>query len=415
MARNLHSIKHIINKIILIMKKSLFFTAMLAVAAVFVSCGNEPKEKDVKISLSPTELTLSEGGDEAKLTVTKTPADANIDPYVWESSDTLVAVVNDRGLVTSRYAGECVITVTSGNLKAECKVTVKSFLETLQFTLGTLWDVDTTYAQGKVDTIEASDGSSYRVYKALAEIWLFSAGFYINNSGYLDGAENAALIQFTAPMYYSTAYLSGSDRGTVFSLGDWIVTDVDTLQGRSHVGEPGKLDETTYLTGLRAFFDGYFGEDVETQKEGYNTALTAFSGAVIQELYYDVDESGEGGYYNSLFPSAIVTSSMLSFPGGNATYNYMYDMEYCAAHAEVLDPSWFGADLLIEEKDGEEYYAGIGDKILWANPIDYAYGEIPTNASKFKPLNMPVMTIDYPEVAERVNSQLKGTQVLRRK
>ena len=400
------------------MKKSLFFAAMLAVAAVFVGCDDPNKpggSKDVTIALSPAELVLSEGGDESKLTVTKTPSDATIDPYVWESSDTLVAVVNDRGLVTSRNAGECVITVTSGNLKAECKVTVKSFLETLQFTLGTLWDVDSTYAQGKVDTIEASDGTTYPAYKALAEIWLFSAGFYVNNSGYLDGAENAALIKIKAPMYYSTAYLLNSDKGIIFSLGDWIVTDVDTLQGRSHVGEPGKLDETTYLTGLRSFFDGYFGEDVEKQKEGYNTALTAFSGAVIEELYYDVDESGEGGYRSNLFPSAIVTSAQLSFPGGNATYNYMYDMDYCFAHAEVLDPSWFGADLLVEEKDGEKYYAGIGNKILWANPIDYAYGEIPTEAMKYKPLNMPVMTIDYPEVAERIKSQLKDSKVLIRK
>ncbi len=400
------------------MKKSLFFAAMLAVAAVFVGCDDPNKpggSKDVTIALSPAELVLSEGGDESKLTVTKTPSDATIDPYVWESSDTLVAVVNDRGLVTSRNAGECVITVTSGNLKAECKVTVKSFLETLQFTLGTLWDVDTTYAQGKVDTIEASDGTTYPAYKALAEIWLFSAGFYVNNSGYLDGAENAALIKIKAPMYYSTAYLLNSDKGIIFSLGDWIVTDVDTLQGRSKVGAPGKLDETTYLTGLRSFFDGYFGEDVEKQKEGYNTALTAFSGAVIEELYYDVDESGEGGYRSNLFPSAIVTSAQLSFPGGNATYNYMYDMDYCFAHAEVLDPSWFGADLLVEEKDGEKYYAGIGNKILWANPIDYAYGEIPAEAMKYKPLNMPVMTIDYPEVAERIKSQLKDSKVLIRK
>ena len=400
------------------MKKSLFFAAMLAVAAVFVGCDDPNKpggSKDVTIALSPAELVLAEGGDESKLTVTKTPSDATIDPYVWESSDTLVAVVNDRGLVTSRNAGECVITVTSGNLKAECKVTVKSFLETLQFTLGTLWDVDSTYAQGKVDTIEASDGTTYPAYKALAEIWLFSAGFYVNNSGYLDGAENAALIKIKAPMYYSTAYLLNSDKGIIFSLGDWIVTDVDTLQGRSKVGAPGKLDETTYLTGLRSFFDGYFGEDVEKQKEGYNTALTAFSGAVIEELYYDVDESGEGGYRSNLFPSAIVTSAQLSFPGGNATYNYMYDMDYCFAHAEVLDPSWFGADLLVEEKDGEKYYAGIGNKILWANPIDYAYGEIPTEAMKYKPLNMPVMTIDYPEVAERIKSQLKDSKVLIRK
>ena len=399
------------------MKKSLFFAAMLAVAAVFVGCDRDNKpggSKDVTIALSPTELVLSVGGDEGKLTVTKTPTDATIDPYVWESSDTLVAVVNERGLVTSRNAGECVITVTSGDLKAECKVTVKSFLETLQFTLGILWDEDTTYAQGKVDTIEASDGTTYPAYKAMAEIWLFSAGFYVNNSGYLDGAENAALIKIHAPMYFSTPYLLNSDKGIVFSLGDWIVTDVDTLQGRSHVGEPGKLDETTYLNGLRAFSDGIFSGNLEMKEEGYNTARDAFSGAIIEELSYDVDESGEGGYYYSL-PSGIVTSAMLSFPGGNATYNYMYDMEYCFAHAEVLDPSWFGVELLTEEKDGEEYYAGIGNKILWANPIDYAYGELPAEAMKYKPLNMPVMTIDYPEVAERVKSQLKDSKVLIRK
>ena len=65
------------------MKKSLFFAAMLAVAAVFVGCDPDNKpggSKDVTIALSPTELVLSEGGDESKLTVTKTPSDATIDP-----------------------------------------------------------------------------------------------------------------------------------------------------------------------------------------------------------------------------------------------------------------------------------------------------------------------------------------------
>lgn len=400
------------------MKKSLFFAAMLAVAAVFVGCEDPNKpggSKDVTIALSPTELVLSEGGDESKLTVTKTPSDATIDPYVWESSDTLVAVVNERGLVTSRYAGECTITVTSGELKAECKVIVKSFLETLQFTQGFLYDVDSTYAQGKVDTIEASDGTQYRVYKAMAEIWLFSAGFYVNNSLELDGAEEGAVIKFKAPMYYATAYLSGSDRGTVFSLGDWIISDVDSLQNRHHVGIPGKLNETSYIKNLRAMLDGYFSDDLEAFKAGREAAQADFSGAYIETYSYDVDESGEGGYYGGALPAGIVTSAQLSFPGGSATYNYMYEVEYCFAHAEVLDPSWFGAKLIIEEKDGQEYYAGIEDEILWANPIDYAYGEIPAEAMKYKPLNMPVMTIDYPEVAERIKSQLKDSKVLIRK
>ena len=398
------------------MKKSVFLAALLAVAAVFVGCErNKPGgSKDVTLTLSPTELTLAEDGDEAKLTVTKTPADANIDPYVWESSDTLVAVVNDRGLVTSRYAGECTITVTSGELKAECKVIVKSFLETLQFTQGFLYDVDTTYAQGKVDTIEAMDGTQYRVYKAMAEIWLFSAGFYVNNSLELDGAERGAIIRFNAPMYYATAYLSGSDRGTVFSLGDWIVTDVDSLQNRHHVGAPGKLNETSYIKNLRTMLDGNFSDDEEAFKAGREAALADFSGAYIETLSYTNFESGEGGYV-SILPAGIVTSAQLSFPGGSATYNYMYEVEYCFAHAEVLDPSWFGAKLIFEEKDGEEVYAGIEDEILWANPIDYAYGEIPAEAMKYKPLNMPVMTIDYPEVAERIKSQLKDSKVLIRK
>ena len=48
------------------MKKSLFFAAMLAVAAVFVGCDRDNKpggSKDVTIALSPAELVLSEGGD----------------------------------------------------------------------------------------------------------------------------------------------------------------------------------------------------------------------------------------------------------------------------------------------------------------------------------------------------------------
>ena len=59
-----------------------------------------------------------------------------------------------------------------------------------------------------------------------------------------------------------------------------------------------------------------------------------------------------------------------------------------------------------------------GDEMVmhWGEKITYQLGELPTaETMKMEPLYAPVMTIDYPEIAERIEKQLKQRNTLVKK
>ena len=74
------------------------------------------------IALSATSVSLIE---KTSVDITATPVPANATNFspAWTSSDNNIAIV-DNGVITGVTPGEAVITVTSGNVKAECHVTV---------------------------------------------------------------------------------------------------------------------------------------------------------------------------------------------------------------------------------------------------------------------------------------------------
>ncbi|MEI7596031.1 MAG: Ig-like domain-containing protein [Bacteroidota bacterium] len=80
------------------------------------------------ISVTPTTLSLIEGGSTAQLTATIAPANASNQNVTWLSSNTNIASVSNTGVVTPIAVGNCNITVTSvdGNLSAICAVTVSA-------------------------------------------------------------------------------------------------------------------------------------------------------------------------------------------------------------------------------------------------------------------------------------------------
>ena len=79
------------------------------------------------VTLDPTTLSLTVGGDPATLTATVYPADA-YNKVSWTSSDEAVATVDRYGVVRAVGAGTAIITVTTdyGYKKATCEVTVTS-------------------------------------------------------------------------------------------------------------------------------------------------------------------------------------------------------------------------------------------------------------------------------------------------
>ncbi|MDO4725826.1 MAG: SUMF1/EgtB/PvdO family nonheme iron enzyme [Porphyromonadaceae bacterium] len=102
----------------------LFFTAIVTV--IFLSC---QQDRVTNISVEPTEKTLKEG-EEFVIKVKITPDNAKNRSVTWQSDNTDVAKVDEKGKVTAIKEGTAVIKVKTqdGNKTAECKVIVsKSF------------------------------------------------------------------------------------------------------------------------------------------------------------------------------------------------------------------------------------------------------------------------------------------------
>ena len=83
------------------------------------------------VSLDITEKT-AERYDDFQLTATIAPLNFT-DAVVWTSSNEEVATVSDTGYVEICGVGTAVITVTAGNVKATCKITVPQLIDWIEF------------------------------------------------------------------------------------------------------------------------------------------------------------------------------------------------------------------------------------------------------------------------------------------
>lgn len=108
------------------MKTFKFIAALCGVAAFVCSCEKEDSKtnKVASITLSATELKLAPE-EEAVLTATFAPEDANLSSVVWASSAETIATVSPEGKVKAVAEGETTVSVTAGDVKAECKVVVE--------------------------------------------------------------------------------------------------------------------------------------------------------------------------------------------------------------------------------------------------------------------------------------------------
>lgn len=137
------------------MKTFKFIAALCGVAAFVCSCekedsktndeGKEPVPvKVASITLSATELKLAPE-EEAVLTATFAPEDADLSSVVWASSAEAVATVSPEGKVKAVAEGETTVSVTAGDVKAKCKVVVVE-----KKAAGTGWAVGDYYEVGSV-------------------------------------------------------------------------------------------------------------------------------------------------------------------------------------------------------------------------------------------------------------------------
>ena len=113
------------------MKKLAKMAALLAAGVLvfgFAACsGDDDDDVAVEgVTLAPTELTVTLGGEPVKLTAIVLPEDADNKEVLWASDNEDAATVDENGVVTAVGAGTATITVTTedGGYTATCVVTV---------------------------------------------------------------------------------------------------------------------------------------------------------------------------------------------------------------------------------------------------------------------------------------------------
>lgn len=124
------------------MKTFKFIAALCGVAAFVCSCEKEDSKttKVASITLSATELKLAPE-EEAVLTATFAPEDADLSSVVWASSSEAVATVSTEGKVKAVAEGEATVSVTAGDVKAECKVVVEKKAAATGWSVGDYYEV----------------------------------------------------------------------------------------------------------------------------------------------------------------------------------------------------------------------------------------------------------------------------------
>ena len=138
-------------------------------AVVLTSCKDETKVAGVTLNPSDIKLAI---GETQQLEVIIDPLSAQIyNPRYWSSSDQNVAVVDEKGNVTGVYAGTCTITVSCGEIKATCQVTV----ETPTYILG--FDNSVVFNNG----IDKGTGSTIKILR------LYDNGLEIDSIGNVSG------------------------------------------------------------------------------------------------------------------------------------------------------------------------------------------------------------------------------------
>lgn len=317
------------------MKAIKFITALCGVAASVCCCGEKDNPEETvtvnSITLSSTNVSL-EVGEELTLQATFSPAEAEVGTVVWASSDDNVASVSQEGKISALTPGEATISVATGDVKAECEVTVtKKIINvetiTLSATNVTMAPGDETLLQATF-TPEDADLSSV--------VWTSSAEGVatVSQEGRVNAiAEGQATITVTAGEVKAECIVTVEIPAKEWAVGDYyevgsvkgVVVWVD--ESKTH-GKLISLDETVSLwstndgiTGAQSETDGKANTDKVKELNAGFTAFPSFKWCV---------EHGEGWYFPAIsevkcFLSAEpLVKQTLAGHGGTAIGSYYW-------------------------------------------------------------------------------------------
>lgn len=395
------------------MKKNLFLT-MLAVAAVLVGCkktdngtgtsGNRFEFRESVVTITP--------GSEVRLALVD---DSKANDYVWTSSDTTVAKVSTAGVVTGVDYGEAIITVVSGERKAQCKVLSKPWIEALKFPLAIIWDLDLKTLDSIPDTTVVRESGTYNCVWAIAEIMLASEGLYWGNDGYLTGADEGVLMTVYSPVLYDSV------QKVQFVLGDYEIVPKADYAGALNTA-PGGYNEEEYkryseIAAKDYIAYRYYGDTtVVTEKETACQYMALCPYASMNYYYYEQGETEEeSGYYSSYAPTGIVNTGVFGLEA-NESLKYMCTVPYADIKASYWDDdaTYFGWVFTNEELPDNP------EDLVWeyvgAVDATYAHGTLPTSGVKeLKEVRVPVIKRDYPQMAAQMEKTMSMCKKMVRK
>ncbi len=394
------------------MKKTLFLTMLVAVAVLGGCKKNEDKKSSDADGFKFRESTVTIAvGSTTRLALVD---DKKANDYVWSTSDTLVATVNTSGEVTGTGAGEAVITVVSGERKAQCQVVVKEYMETLNFPLAIVWDIDVEPLADRPDTTLVRESGTYNCVWGVAEIILVSEGLYWDNDGSLTGADEGVLMTV-----YATALYDSVQR-VQFVLGDYeIVPKADPdadYADELHIAPGGYYEEAyKYYSEVAAKdYIAYYEYKDTTVAEEMVTAwkyMAACPYASMDYLYYvqgeTEEESGYSGYY---WPSGFAKAGEFSLDS-HESLQYMCAVTYANISAAYFDDySFFGWAV-----KNEEWPASVDDvELEWLGPVDVVYSHGTKSTEGVKELRAPIIKRDYPQIAAKMEKAMSAKTLHRK-
>ena len=360
------------------MKKSIFAAVILGAAVLFTACKDDKKTAVTGIQINPSELTLNTG-EESRLSIVVTPEKAsyNSDELVWSSSDTTVVVVSMNGTITALEEGTANITVKYKDLQSVCKVTVTPWIKNLKFTGAYVGVSDTAYYGDELDTIQSSSGESYYVKLVQAYVGLFSAGFYLNNSGEFAGASKGGIFETYAPMYFAPGWANNREKGTYFCLGEWYI--YDTLYAQCM--PTGQVNEL-YNTHMHLFLENLNKGDKQTaftqnMKDAGEQGCTG-TNLKVYSYHSTAEGYGEDAYYSSYLPDLFGVSGYVYLDDNYAASNYMQSIEGHHLVAKALksteadsNNNFYGYGCHWHFDEASETYSWVDETIAFEDPYVY--------------------------------------------
>lgn len=170
--------------------KSLFFAFLVSLASLFFASCDGGKVRDISF-LTDSNIEIKVG-DTYHLVVYVTPLDAEYE-LQWNSSDISVASVDDEGLVVGRGLGQCTVTVSAGDVSAQCTISVVSDGEHNpdDVNITGYGAVNSLFSVSPYDQVRFSRGNLQ--YQASTGTWRFAEYQYASL-----GAENGSISQDNA-------------------------------------------------------------------------------------------------------------------------------------------------------------------------------------------------------------------------